>query len=124
MSPDEVFDYPAEMADLSSQEVFGKMRPDATTIRGTERGRPLPPKPIIPENILPVSTDTTAVLPDSITIPADSAAILRDNASDITDPILPEQDTEEEDSETRDTTPDDDAAATTRQEEEEEVSHE
>ncbi len=78
MSPDEVFDYPAEMADLATQNVFGKMRPDATTIRGTETGRPLPPKPELP----PLPSDSTGFAADSLDISADSPDIPADSIPD------------------------------------------
>lgn len=49
MSPDEVFDYPEEMAELATQNIFGKMRPGAMTMRGQATGRPAPPKPEVKE---------------------------------------------------------------------------
>lgn len=51
MSPDEVFDYPPEMEELKKQQLFGKIRPDAYTIRGTATGRavPTPLTPSLPE---------------------------------------------------------------------------
>ena len=68
MAPDEVFDYPPEMADLMAQQILGKMRPDAYTVRGTATGRP--PKPQTPQ------TPTLQAIGDStMTIQADSAAI-------------------------------------------------
>ncbi len=72
MSPDEVFDYPAEMSDLMSQNIFGKMRADATTIRGTETGRPVPPKPLLPEPDMDMDMDPEPVFGDTVTAPADS----------------------------------------------------
>lgn len=49
MAPDEVFDYPAEMADLKSQQLFGALRPDAYTVRGTVTGRPKAQTPQTPD---------------------------------------------------------------------------
>ncbi len=48
MAPDEVFDYPTEMEDLKKLQMFGKIRPDAYTIRGTATGRAVP-TPQVPE---------------------------------------------------------------------------
>lgn len=49
MSPDEVFDYPAEMSDLKSQQLFGPVRPDAYKVRGSATGRPRPQTPQTPQ---------------------------------------------------------------------------
>jgi len=53
MAPDEVFDYPAEMADLKSQQLFGALRPDAYTVRGTVTGRPKAQTPQTPDASAP-----------------------------------------------------------------------
>ena len=74
MAPAEVFDYPAEMADLKAQQLMGRIRPDAYKIRGTATGRPKPLEPDLPEPTAPVhpadslSTDSITV-PDSIALP-------------------------------------------------------
>lgn len=48
MSPDEIFDYPPEMDDLKSMQFFGKVRPDAYTVRGMATGHPKPQEPQTP----------------------------------------------------------------------------
>ncbi len=48
MSPDDVFVYPPEMAELSKQNILGKMRKDALTVRGQATGRPRPQTPATP----------------------------------------------------------------------------
>lgn len=69
MAPDEVFDYPDEMTQLAEQNVFGKMRPDALTIRGTETGRPVPKMPDIPlPATLPLPADTAVTPSDTLTV--------------------------------------------------------
>lgn len=101
MSPDDVFNYPPEMETLKSQNILGKMRKDALTVRGRATGRPKPPtlpasnnssssptsstsstsstsptSPTSPDSIPPILPDSIPpILPDSIppiTIPADS----------------------------------------------------
>lgn len=82
MAPDEVFDYPPEMDDLKKQQLFGKIRPDAYTIRGTATGRAVP-TPQVPETpvgipefqAVPVDTTLTvnpALAADSLNVIADS----------------------------------------------------
>ncbi|MDE6377782.1 MAG: hypothetical protein K2K72_03455, partial [Duncaniella sp.] len=41
MEPMEVFDYPAEMADLAKQNILGSMSKDAMTMRGQALGKPV-----------------------------------------------------------------------------------
>ncbi len=45
--PEDIFNYPDEMAELATQNVFGKMSPEALTTRGSERGRPAPKIPLL-----------------------------------------------------------------------------
>lgn len=105
MAPDEVFDYPPEMDDLKKQQLFGKVRPDAYTIRGTATGRAVP-TPQVPETPVgipefqPVQLDSTAtasptmaidsLLPsmDSLTVAADSMLRRRPGNA----PLPPEHD--------------------------------
>ena len=78
MAPDEVFDYPPEMADLKSQQLFGKMRPDAYTVRGTATGRPKPQTPQTPVPQRPAVTepgDSLALKPDSTMLTPDSLSL-------------------------------------------------
>lgn len=78
MAPDEVFDYPPEMADLKSQQLFGKMRPDAYTVRGTATGRPKPQTPQTPVPQRPTATepgDSLALKPDSTMLTPDSLSL-------------------------------------------------
>ena len=72
MAPDEVFDYPPEMAELKSQKLFGKIRPDAYTIRGTATGRP---KPLIPINPNPVKPEHTSEIPVADSLTSDTQTI-------------------------------------------------
>lgn len=79
MAPAEVFDYPAEMADLKAQKLMGKIRPDAYTVRGTATGRPRPLEPertalsaTLPADSLPADSlqpGSSIGLPDSLGIP-------------------------------------------------------
>lgn len=52
--PEDVFIQPEEMSELKGNPL-GKMRPDATTVRGTPTGRPAPKQP----EAAPVTTDET-----------------------------------------------------------------
>lgn len=89
MSPDEVFDYPPEMDDLKSSKLFGKMRPDAYTVRGTATGRPKTPKPLTPQ--LPdirraTASDSLLRLNGNITdkLRPDSSIVLSDSLKQTT----------------------------------------
>lgn len=64
MSPDEVFDYPPEMADLERQNLLGRMSAGALTMRGQALGKPAPQLPVsLPEGVVPSE------------IPADGSAV-------------------------------------------------
>ena len=119
MSPDEVFDYPDEMAELASQNILGRMSKDALTMRGQAMGKPVtipaypvpgaerPPMPPMPADTvvnMPDSVhtylDSVAHLSDTLALPADSLMIspeelpvpdISDNNDD-TDPDTPQPD--------------------------------
>ncbi|MCM1138914.1 MAG: hypothetical protein NC221_04045 [Duncaniella sp.] len=71
MSPDEIFDYPPEMDDLTSLQIFSKVRPDAYTIRGSATGREVP-KPKEPD--LPTAPAAPTAIPQPETSPLEEAA--------------------------------------------------
>lgn len=73
MSPDEVFDYPPEMDDLKSMQIFSKVRPDAFTIRGSATGREVP-KPAVPDTPPSAQPLSPAAVADSLShsLPVDS----------------------------------------------------
>lgn len=80
MSPDEVFDYPAEMADLAAQNILGRMSKTALTARGQATGKPAPQVPVVqPKPDMAAPTDSTALPDDSIAMPVDSAAMIPDS---------------------------------------------
>ena len=74
MSPDEVFDYPAEMAELASQNILGRMSKDALTMRGQALGKPVNiPNLALPEGVtIPQAPATPSTPADSVIAPADS----------------------------------------------------
>ena len=99
MAPAEVFDYPAEMADLKAQKLMGKIRPDAYTVRGTATGRPRPLEPertaapvalpadSLPSDSLPsdsLSPGSRIELPDSLGI---SAPVTLPDSIEIPEPV-------------------------------------
>lgn len=102
MSPDEVFDYPPEMAELSSLQLFKKVSPTAYSIRGTMLGKPKPQEPQTPvplkaastvagqpsENSLPVAVDSVLqAIPDSLPAATDSLRIQADSLGVETDSV-------------------------------------
>lgn len=62
LSPDDVFDYPPEMAQLDLQQLLGKMRKDALTVRGRAMGRP---KPLVPPAPAPMALPETPETPET-----------------------------------------------------------
>ena len=94
MAPAEVFDYPAEMADLKAQKLMGKIRPDAYTVRGTATGRPRPLEPertalsaTLPADSLPADSlqpGSSIGLPDSLGIPE---PVARPDSIEIPEPV-------------------------------------
>ena len=56
MSPDDVFRYPPEMVDYMKQNILGKMRKDALTVRGQATGRPKP-QIVAPPQVPQIQTD-------------------------------------------------------------------
>ena len=74
MSPDEVFDYPAEMAELASQNILGRMSKDALTMRGQALGKPVNiPNLALPEGVtIPQAPATPSTPADPVIAPADS----------------------------------------------------
>lgn len=94
MAPAEVFDYPAEMADLKAQKLMGKIRPDAYTVRGTATGRPRPLEPertalsaTLPADSLPadsLSPASSLQLPDSLGI---SVPVTLPDSIEIPEPV-------------------------------------
>lgn len=94
MAPAEVFDYPAEMADLKAQKLMGKIRPDAYTVRGTATGRPRPLEPertaapvALPADSLPsdsLSPGSRIELPDSLGI---SVPVTLPDSIEIPEPV-------------------------------------
>lgn len=80
MSPAEVFDYPAEMAELAKQNLLGRMSKTALTARGQATGKPAPQIPVItskppepsPADSTAMPADSTGLSPDSLTIAPDS----------------------------------------------------
>ncbi|MCM1521881.1 MAG: hypothetical protein NC039_04430 [Muribaculaceae bacterium] len=97
LSPDDIFYYPPEMADLYGQNILGKMRKDALKVRGQALGRPKPPAlpPAVPDSIptglidLTVPTDSMALPVDSIAMPIDSIAIPLDSIPPIHPDSIP-----------------------------------
>lgn len=102
MSPDEVFDYPPEMAELSSLQLFKKVSPTAYSIRGTMLGKPKPQELQTPvplkaastvagqpsENSLPVAVDSVLqAIPDSLPAATDSLRIQADSLGVETDSV-------------------------------------
>ncbi len=81
MAPDEVFDYPPEMDDLKKLQIFGKIRPDAYSIRGTATGRATP-EPQVPQ--------TPKAEPIAAPIDSVKAEPLTDSLPDNT-PLSPQQ---------------------------------
>ena len=67
LSPDDVFEYPPEMADLARQNVLGKMSKNALTVRGQATGHP---KPTIleepPESPEAVESPETVESPEAV----------------------------------------------------------
>lgn len=107
MAPDEVFDYPPEMEDLKKQQMFGKIRPDAYTIRGTATGRAVP-TPQVPETPVgnpeifqaipldsagmspqPVTSDSIMHLPTDNSLPQPEAD-MKNDADDREAPLRPD----------------------------------
>ncbi len=110
MAPDEVFDYPPEMEDLKKQQMFGKIRPDAYTIRGTATGRAVP-TPQVPETPAgnpeifqaipldsagmspqPVTSDSIMQLPTVNSLPQPETDVT-DDADDREAPLRPDAQT-------------------------------
>ncbi|MDE5650573.1 MAG: hypothetical protein K2I35_06140, partial [Duncaniella sp.] len=110
MAPDEVFDYPPEMEDLKKQQMFGKIRPDAYTIRGTATGRAVP-TPQVPETPAgnpeifqaipldsagmspqPVTSDSIMHLPTDNSLPQPETDVT-DDADDREAPLRPDAQT-------------------------------
>lgn len=85
MEPMEVFDYPAEMADLARQNILGSMSKDAMTMRGQALGKPMavPKGALIPGLQQPVEEDESlpTTPPDVQAMPAESS-----ESSDPSDP--------------------------------------
>ncbi len=80
MSPAEVFDYPAEMAELAKQNLLGRMSKTALTARGQATGKPAPQVPVaLPQPTPPSPVDSAAMPNDSIAMPDDSLSIAHDS---------------------------------------------
>jgi len=80
MSPAEVFDYPAEMAELAKQNLLGRMSKTALTARGQATGKPAPQIPVIPPKPpVPSPADSTAIPADSTGLSPDSMTITPDS---------------------------------------------
>ena len=121
MEPMEVFDYPAEMADLARQNLLGTMSKDALTMRGQALGRPtaIPKGAMIPGLARPSDDDTdlpendNAMPEDENVKPEDESALPPDESTE-TDESTDDSDTTEptessespESSDTPDTTED------------------
>lgn len=84
MSPAEVFDYPAEMAELAKQNILGRMSKTALTARGQATGKPAPQVPVsLPKTPgIPSPTDTTATINDSIAVRPDSIMAAPDSIAE------------------------------------------
>lgn len=113
MEPMEVFDYPAEMADLARQNILGSMSKDAMTMRGQALGKPMavPKGALIPGLQQPVEEDESlpTTPPDDQALPAESS-----DPSDPTDtPDNSDTSDTSDKSDTTDTpdTPDDDSGS-------------
>ncbi len=65
MAPDEVFDYPPEMDDLRTMQIFSKVRPDAYIVRGSATGREVP-TPQVPDTPPSAPALTPAAISDSL----------------------------------------------------------
>lgn len=72
MSPAEVFEYPAEMAELARQNILGRMSKTALTARGQATGKPAPQVPVTQPDIPAQPADSAAVTADSLTVNGDS----------------------------------------------------
>ncbi len=72
MSPAEVFEYPAEMAELARQNILGRMSKTALTARGQATGKPAPQVPVAKPDIPAPPADSAAVTADSLTVTGDS----------------------------------------------------
>ena len=72
MSPAEVFEYPAEMAELARQNILGRMSKTALTARGQATGKPAPQVPVAKPDIPTLPADSAAVTADSLTVTGDS----------------------------------------------------
>lgn len=72
MSPAEVFEYPAEMAELARQNILGRMSKTALTARGQATGKPAPQVPVAKPDIPTQPADSAAVTADSLTVTGDS----------------------------------------------------
>ncbi|MDE6371252.1 MAG: LPS export ABC transporter periplasmic protein LptC [Duncaniella sp.] len=106
MAPDEVFDYPPEMADLARQNLLGRMSADALTMRGRELGKPAPQLPVsLPDGAVPsegtadaaAAAEQDAVesdMPDNGEEPA-VTDVPEDPTDDPSTPVLPPADTPE-----------------------------
>lgn len=79
MSPDEIFDYPAEMDGLSSMQLFKKVSgPEAYKIRGQVLGKPKPQEPKAPL-ALPEGRLSKEAFADSLMFSGDSIGLLPDS---------------------------------------------
>lgn len=110
MEPMEVFDYPAEMADLARQNILGSMSKDALTMRAQALGKPvaIPKGAMIPGLNLPAKDETDLpeeenALPEEEAIPPDEPVEAADDSDDPESTDSP-QDTPED---TPEDTPDD-----------------
>lgn len=63
LAPDDIFEYPEQMADLMSSTLLGVPKPESKKVRGTATGKPRPQVPQIPE-----SAPQTISLPDSLSL--------------------------------------------------------
>lgn len=82
MSPDEIFEYPPEMADLSSQQFFSNVKPEAYKVRGLMLGKPKPQQPQTPLAM-------PAAMADSLNAvePAANEVIMADSLRTVSDTL-------------------------------------
>lgn len=95
LSPDDIFYYPPEMADLYGQSILGKMSKGALTARGQALGKPKPPalpKATPPADIPAPPDSVPAMLPDTVPamLPDSVAPLIHDSVPPLILDNLPE----------------------------------